>query len=428
VFNNNPSYPLNVRKAFLVISALAIIWVYIYKRKKGRHWVEALLAASILGLSWETAYHLRFIASDGILMQFGVLVTLFCLLAVRSPERSRFWLLLAAISAGLATSTKYPAGLFLLPVLLASYQSWDRKRFWHSLAPQALGLLVVFGISYLIITPGTILDPFTFFDDIREAVVVYGSGHGMHTVTSNWDYLWRAFVYLFAVFPSHYIVIAVFFSLFTMIGIRSMWKESHSDAVLFLIFPAAYLAFFSFQSVFFVRNFLLLFPFLAILSARGIAAVYQSLSASRMRFALAALVIAMLAINANWVAYTSDTIRDRGSDRYILELQEYLEEHPETNFIVSDRVLKDLNDLDLGSLPNVSTTFDSSITALAVYFYESMDRPGFWPVNFPGLAPEWFGPIEINMDYYASWQADDRILIMDLEKARELDILLIREE
>ena len=33
--------------------------------------IEALLAASLLALSWEVSYHTRWVAPDGLLMQFS---------------------------------------------------------------------------------------------------------------------------------------------------------------------------------------------------------------------------------------------------------------------------------------------------------------------------------------------------------------------
>ena len=96
---DSPEYTLRVRTIFLAVSALSLLWVYLLVLGWGRHWAEAMLAASALGLSWEVAYHLRWIAPDGVLMQFSALTLLAVLQAWRRPDR-REWLWLDGQLAG----------------------------------------------------------------------------------------------------------------------------------------------------------------------------------------------------------------------------------------------------------------------------------------------------------------------------------------
>jgi 4-amino-4-deoxy-L-arabinose transferase-like glycosyltransferase len=113
------AYLLRVRTVFLLITSLSVLWVYLIVLHWRGSWVEALLASAFLALSWEVAYHLRWIAADGILMQFGALTFLFTLRA-SLKRHGRLWLQLAAAAAGLACGTKYPGDcssfLFWLPV------------------------------------------------------------------------------------------------------------------------------------------------------------------------------------------------------------------------------------------------------------------------------------------------------------------------
>jgi 4-amino-4-deoxy-L-arabinose transferase-like glycosyltransferase len=78
--------------------------------------VEAFLASSFFALSWEVAYHSRWIATDGILMQFGTLTILLCLASYHS-KRKQGIASLAAVAAGLGFGTKYPGGLLIVPVI-----------------------------------------------------------------------------------------------------------------------------------------------------------------------------------------------------------------------------------------------------------------------------------------------------------------------
>src|SRR3990172_9748064 len=50
---DRPEYLLTVRTLFLLISALAIVWVYLAVRVIGGKWWEATIACAALGLSWE---------------------------------------------------------------------------------------------------------------------------------------------------------------------------------------------------------------------------------------------------------------------------------------------------------------------------------------------------------------------------------------
>lgn len=57
-------------------------------------------------------------------MMFGVLTVLFLILVLKQPERSTIWLRLGAIATGLATGTKYTAGLLVIPLMLAANAGW----------------------------------------------------------------------------------------------------------------------------------------------------------------------------------------------------------------------------------------------------------------------------------------------------------------
>jgi len=75
---NSAGYLLSVRTVFIVVSSLAILWVYCTALAlRYRRW-EAFVAAASLGLSWQFAYHARWAVTDCILVQF-MAQTLFAL-------------------------------------------------------------------------------------------------------------------------------------------------------------------------------------------------------------------------------------------------------------------------------------------------------------------------------------------------------------
>src|SRR5205814_4464600 len=53
------AYLLRLRAAYLLITSLTLVWVYLLVLQRCGLWVQALFAASLLGCSWEVAYHLR---------------------------------------------------------------------------------------------------------------------------------------------------------------------------------------------------------------------------------------------------------------------------------------------------------------------------------------------------------------------------------
>ena len=116
----SPVHHMRVRKVFICVAALAVLWVYITTIILGYSWKEGLLAACLLAFSWEVAYHSRWIAPDAIMMQF-VALTGFCYLCAIVRSAKVVALGGAALFAAVATGTKYTAGLILIPVLISVF-------------------------------------------------------------------------------------------------------------------------------------------------------------------------------------------------------------------------------------------------------------------------------------------------------------------
>jgi 4-amino-4-deoxy-L-arabinose transferase-like glycosyltransferase len=148
-------FVVRLRIVHLVLSSLSLVWVYWLVLRWRESVVEAFLAASFLGLSWEVAYHLRWISTDGILMQFGALTILLTLLFLREPRRGHL-LHLAAIAAGLGCGTKYPGGLLLVPVVIAAASS---ARGAGAVLTRVVKVVSVFAAAYRTSTPATLLHP-----------------------------------------------------------------------------------------------------------------------------------------------------------------------------------------------------------------------------------------------------------------------------
>ena len=408
-----PGYLLRARTTFLVVSALGILWVYLAVWVLTRRWWQSALAAAIYGLSWELAYHARWLVNDCLLAQFSALCLLMLALHHRSG-RSR-WLWAAAIAAGLATGTKYPGVLLLGPVMLCALLRRPAT-FWQ----RAASIVVVGALSfasYLVTTPGTVLDPIAFGDGLRSLIAHYVDSHMGYTVRAGFPHLWLLLRYLALNLFSPYMPIAVVFFGAAIAGAVLYVREDRRLAALLLSFPVLLAAFFCWKyQIFIVRNYLLLAPFLALLSARGLAEALLRLRWPAARLGLAIVIGCALTANAAWLISAGESIRRRDYTTEALDAVAYVRNHPGTRFRVSPKVASLAAERGV-SLPTNANAQGN--TDEVVFFAKSEGAPHpLWTGNDPWLTRAVFGPREINFNYYSTWEGYDRIVVMTVEKAR----------
>jgi 4-amino-4-deoxy-L-arabinose transferase-like glycosyltransferase len=334
-------YLMRLRAVYLVITSLTLVWVYLFVLQRRDSWLEALFAASVLACSWEVAYHLRWVATDGMLMQFAALTALLATFALKS--RHQFWLLAAAVVAGLGCGTKYPGGLLVLPVALAGLFATTgcpfRERALRLVKPVAVFVLV-----YLAVTPATVLQPTKVAHAVFFEIGHYGwVGHAGHSVGRGFDHAWRMLIYFSIVFFSPYLIVSLFIFALALIGIVSVMRFNLREGVVFLVFPLFYLLLFSMQRAMVVRNLLAVMPFFAVVAARGASVIGESFggnqavpaSLSRRPSWRLAVWIALLAVtlgtNASWLIASAESIAARHTDRFVREAAEYIRGHARRN-------------------------------------------------------------------------------------------------
>jgi hypothetical protein len=423
-------YLLRVRGTFLIMTSLSILWIYILVFRWRRSWPEALLAACFLAFSWEVAYHLRWIAADGMLMQFGALTALFAMLSYVAPEGT-FALYFAAVAAGLGMGTKYPGGLLLIPVLVAGYLRYKE----NSVARLVLNLGILSAIvliTFVISTPAVLLRPAQVWGGVLYEMQHYASGHAGHTVSAGLEHGWRMLVYFSTVVFSPFPMIAgSIFGLAVIGGIALIHKEP-TQALLFLSFPILYFLYFSMQRAMVVRNLLVLVPFLAVLAARGAGTIWKwtqpapprNRSVSRLiRVGLLTGMIFVGCVNAGWLFYAAETIANRTSDRFAAEAARQIEKEPQRRFFLSPLVRTHFKQV-AQSLPVNVTTDEAEAERVLLYASEALKTWQSWPANRPSLTEGWFGPYEVNFNIYPNWWGDDRIIEITRRRADELGILI----
>jgi len=208
------------------------------------------------------------------------------------------------------------------------------------------------------------------------------------------------------------------------VGAVDLWRRERKVAIVLAVFPVFYALYFSTQAMLIVRNLLVLAPFVALLSARGLACLARWLPRPELRIGLAVSVSAIFAANMLWLVYAAATIRDRGTPRFVHEANDYMARRPETTFFVSPKLRDHLDALGTGGLPNA--TGDAAAAADVALFYASEGMQP-WRAN-RRLVDRWFGPCEVNFHRYPTWKGDDRILVMSMQRARELDVRALEEK
>jgi hypothetical protein len=420
-------YLLIVRRLYVVVSALAIVWVYAAALVLRRKWWEALIAAACLGLSWEYAYHSRWVATDCILVQFSALELL--LLALHHRTGRTGWLYAAAVAAGLATGTKYPGVVLLLPVVVAGALALphDRgePRFARVHLQRAATLCGVALLAYLVTTPSTLYDPFNFIEQYHWISRQYLQGHGGNTVRTSWEHLRIVFVYLAVAYFSPEKAISTVAFVVMLYGAYTWARADRRMAIVLLTFPPAFLAFFCFRfKDVIARNYLLMVPFLALLVGRGFGALFETLPRRLYRAVLAAALLAVMVLHASWLVRAGESIRHVADTTYVREAIQYIAKHPGTRFRISDKVRGYALHEGLKIPSNVTLGNDAEEV---VFFVRSEGPlPWDWKCNDPWLTRAVFGPKEVNFVWYSGWIGHDRVAVMTRDKARSTGVALAK--
>jgi len=415
-------FRLRLRFLFMLVSSLALVWIYRLVLRWRRSGFEALLAACLLGSSFEVAYHVRWIAPDGLLMQFAALTLMAVFAAVHAADGRR-WLLVAAIAAGFGCGSKYPGGLLAVPVFVAACMvaarvSSERKERTRGLVLMTLKLAAVFLVTYLVTTPGTIFEWDLFRRDLEFEMKHYGEdGHHVYTLEPGFGHFARMLEYLGSQMLSPYGLLAWLGALLVVIGGYAVLRERPALALLAISFPLLYLVYMASVKVMIVRNVLVIAPFLAVFATRGASFAYERIRPRALRFVLPVFVCTLLAANYSFLVWSSERTANRSAERSLQEFVEHARGNPDTDFVVAPRVREGLAGLEgIGLLPNVKDRVTEATDALAIFANEC-GQAEHWEVGPIDLI--WFGPYEINFRYYPSaWNPKERLLVMPLETAR----------
>jgi len=421
-FALSKSFLIRTRIVFICVSSLALLWCFLLVYTWRKNAIEALLATSVLGFSVEVVNHMRWLAPDTLVMQWTAL-TILCLSLATQSKQVDLYLKFAAIGAGLACGTKYTAGALLIPVwlsvwLLPTGSKKNRLRL-------SLVTLILFGLSYYLTTPGTLLNPLRFAYCISQQKKVYlDSGFSNYSVPNFWSHLLSNLGYFASAVFSKFWLISLSAFLAAVVGTVSLIREAKNRfIIIFFFFPVFHLLFMSASKVFFVRNLIILVPFFAVLAARGICWVLSGIRNGYAKVIFSGVVVAFICLNAYFILHDALEVRDQASINYLKRALDYVDRHPGQVFLLSPLVqqqMKMINERARGNTrlePNAS-----DINSVVFYFSEIQNSKQALKVGKFNYA-KWFGPPFVNYNYYPTWPGTTiRIAVMPIREAEKLNL------
>jgi hypothetical protein len=425
---------LRARTLSMFVSSLGAFWIFLALRCSdlARPALAAALGGSIYLLSWEFGYHARWLAPDLVTAQFVALFVFFVAKAERE-ERPDSWLTAAAVAAGLATATKYTAG-GLIPALWLYTLLRERDIGGAFRVMIARQTAVAVGV-YIVITPGTLLDPFYFARHVIFQLHYYATGHGsIYYVTyadihGFWHYLGRLWEYLIFAMLSPQPVIAAALAVASILGFVSGWRQSRPLTVTLGFLIVFYSILFSRQVVFIVRNFLILLPVFAYFGGMGLDALIErvvKMPVGRTRQAVILATGMVLATALCWNAWQQvafgRSIANAQRQPLVRQVAEYLARHPSVQVALSPSLRVDLISTGEPLPSNVTESSRANEFIFRASDLSADDHLTAWPATQHDTF-DWIGPREVNLNYYPNWCGADHAFILNIGAAERMGVV-----
>ncbi len=252
-FTNPTVYFWMGRLTTTMFCLLGMVCIYMVGKKVGGQGA-GLAAAALMGFDALFVEHSRYITPDIPSVALMIYVW-YCLLEYTGTGKS--WILYsAAFVGGVAVSTKYNAGLLIVPIVVAAasrIQRWpsgDVPRLSRRMAIYVLASVFLFLLGFFIFTPYSLLDSNEFARQLRDQVAHQGIGHiGMEAGGSS----------LLAVAAHFYSPYGLTLLALTLAGLPIINRRKHEGLIL-LSFPVLYLIVISGWVVWADRYLLFLLP------------------------------------------------------------------------------------------------------------------------------------------------------------------------
>jgi len=395
-----PNFNIFNRAIFYCISSIPSILIFKIFSKKKEEWL-GLIISILFFSSWEFHYHSRWVAPDTIASTLG-LASFYFLLSKKQNA-----LLMAAILAALAFSTKYTAGIFFLPVIAKCiYYTKTRNLKYLCL------LVLLFAITFVITSPGIFIHWDKAYADIMFEKAHYSNGHNGYTVNSFLIHFKKNLYYIIFILPSKSKIFSALLFIFITMGIIQLFKSKKWLLLLMLLIMLSYLIYISSQKVMFVRNLMLYWPLICILVGYGIQKTASFLHNKRLPYT----IISLIAIYTLWLLAFSDIkIRNNKNIDTTKQLSAFINKKPHLKIWVSEGVGLKMKENNINyTNPQIK---NGQIDLYAVYLYELIQ----WklPCNNSGWINNILGAHEANIYYYTTYQGNNKIII-----TKDIQVLL----
>ncbi len=424
---DDPSFLLSSRGAFLVLSSLGALWVFAALRKLyDGQWLGAVAAAGFVAASWEVAYHSRFVSPDAVMMQFAALTFLLIIVALAERDHAKIvgWLLAAAGAAGVTFGCKMPGVFTVVPVLAATVVHHDLRIGIGRRLVLALAVVLLFGVTYFVTTPGSLLDPIRYFGTIAWEGRSYRTGQGVYASLRQCRLV---LLWLLAVVPSPVVALAIPMSVVTGVGIAALWRQHRSYFWCSAAFVLAYATFMSAHVLLFVRNWLVFVPLAAIAFGVGVLACHDFARRRRLPWLLPVLLACVFAYNVAWLWIAAYSIRNSDPAAFAARLIDYMAGQPQRRFWLSPGAVS-ISDSDSAKRVVCAQNGRPSVSESdAVVFLAQEQTPLLSVFNRPWFYELTIGSHEINYDYYPVWigrNGAHRIVVLAGDRARKRNMSL----
>ena len=268
----------------------------------------ALLAAALLSVAFLHVRDSHFGVTDVpatlmIVLAFGVIAT-------RRLDWTRRWNALAAgVACGLAASTKYNAGIVIVPLLVASAtEEWRRTQRISTIAGGTFVIIAGALAGFLAGTPYAWLD----YPEFRRGVLAVGAhlaeGHGVDVGRGWW----------------HHLTVSLWFGVgwpmlvAALVGVAVVAVDYRRQAALVLSFPLVYYAVVGSGQTAFARYATPLVPFACVLAAATVMWIAHRLAIGRIfSLAIVATSTAALVLPNVWRSVAFDRLIAREDNRLV---------------------------------------------------------------------------------------------------------------
>ena len=346
IATSDPAAPyLVARVVVAVVGAVGAIAVFLV----GRVLIDrraGLVAASLMAVSFLPVHWSHFATNDVVAMVAGTVSLLGSVLVLKHHHLGGY--VLAGVGLGLATGTKYTAGIVILPLLAAAVIHWRSE---HGRA--VIGLLIAGASSiafFLLAVPTLVTDTQSVLDDLIRLDPSGGTapkigqaqenGHVYYGWVLTWGLGWLACA-------------------FAILGaVWSVIRDRKIGAIL-LPAPIAYIAFMGGQAAFFGRWLLPVFPFVLLLAALGAVRLTDAITERRgwsPNRVLVAVTVLLCLQSVIHVMHTNDLLG--GTDTRTEAAQWMRENLPAgTRFVNSGVLVRPMIDED-PSTRSIESTWD----------------------------------------------------------------------